>query len=247
MNSISHNRAVLAGNPWGAVAPRVEVGTKEFKVPDPVTAQDSVELGPFPSLPPSPATSGLAQTGQTTGLALATPAGSGPLMLLLLGGHDSSKKDQAKTIAENLGLVHLQMGQLINQEIGSGSPLGKELDSALQSGEKSPARLLYDLVAQRVEQPDVQEKGFILDAYPEDLRHHQAESLLQELEGLKLIQLAPESGNCPSCIPFIEEARRKGAYYQVDDEEDRQDTADVLEALVDNIQSSPLRWIPVQE
>jgi len=62
-----------------------------------------------------------------------------------------------------------------------------------------------------------------------------------------LIELAPQSGNCPNCIPLIEVARRKGAYYQVDDEADQQDTADVLEALVENIQSSPMRWVPIED
>ena len=138
------------------------------------------------------------------------------------------------------------MGELIKEEVSAGSELGVNLKHALDSGDQSPALLLYDLVSNRVSRPDVQQHGFILDAYPEDLKNHKASSLLEELEGLRLIQLSPADQNCTDCIPVLEQARQRGAYYQVDDEDNQQDTADVLEALVDNFHSAPVRMLAVE-
>ncbi|MBT9585188.1 nucleoside monophosphate kinase [bacterium] len=246
MNSISSHiaaRPVCQGNPWGAVAPRAQVDEKEFKlVPD--TVQVSKPASSASARPETPAH--WDRMGEQSALAAAAASTAAPMMVLLLGSHDSSKKGQAETIAKNLGLVHLHMGDLIKQEVGAGSELGVNLKKALDGGDDSPALLLYDLVAKRVSQSDVQEHGFILDAYPEDLKHHKAETLLQELEGLRLIELSSADEDCSPFNPVVEMARQRGSYYQVDDEDNQQDTADVLEALVDNFHSTPVRMLAVE-
>ncbi|MCW5870115.1 MAG: nucleoside monophosphate kinase [Candidatus Eremiobacteraeota bacterium] len=236
---------MCTGNPWGAVAPRAHVGDSEYKL-----VPDSVQLNsaPTPAQPAQARPSGypnMESLSKQTGIAIAAAANPSPLMVVLLGTHDSSKKDQAETIAHNLGLVHLNMGDMIKQEVSSGSELGVNLQKALDGGDQSPALLLYDLVAKRVEQPDVQERGMVLDAYPEDFKHHKAEALLEELEGLRLIELSTPEQKCADCTPVVQAARQRGAYFQVDDEKDRQDTADVLEALVDNFHSAPVRMLAV--
>lgn len=247
MNSISSNLSVkkpmCTGNPWGAVAPRAHVGENEYKL-----VPDSVQITPGQPVQVQPAasSSNLESLSKQSGIAPALAGASAPpLMVLLLGDHESSKKDQAETIAQNLGLVHLHMGDMIKQEVSSGSELGVNLKKALDSGNESPALLLYDLVAKRVEQKDVQEHGMVLDAYPEDFQHHQAEALLEELEGLRLIELSKPEQKCTDCSPVVQAARQRGAYFQVDDEKDRQDTADVLEALVDNFHSAPVRMLAI--
>ena len=189
MNSISPNLSVKkpmsSGNPWGAVAPRAHVGETEYKL-----VPDSVQITPGQPVQVQPAAGGsnVESLSKQSGIAPALAAASSPpLMVVLLGDQESSKKDQAETIAQNLGLVHLHMGDMIKQEVNSGSELGLNLKRALDSGDESPALLLYDLVARRVEQKDVQERGMVLDAYPEDFQHHKAESLLEELEGLQVV------------------------------------------------------------
>ena len=247
MNPITSNtatRPICQGNPWGAVAPRARVDKQEFKLVPSDSVHVSKPAAASPSRPGTPAQ--LEVVGRQSAVAAAAAAVPSPMMVLLLGSHDSSKKDQAETIANNLGLVHVHMGDLIKQEVHSGSELGVKLQKALDSGDQSPALLLYDLVAHRVSQPDVQQHGFILDAYPEDLKHHKAETLLQELEGLRLIELSSSQQDCPDCIPVVEAARQRGAYFQVDDEDNEQDTADVLEALVDNFNSAPVQMLAVE-
>lgn len=231
-------------SPWGAVAPRAQVGNAEYKlVPD--SFQATPAQAPVAETPDTGTPLNHLENMGLQSAAYAAGATSGmPMMVVLLGSHSSTKENQARTLAENLGLVHINMGDLIKEEVSSGSDLGVQLQQALNDGEKSPAVLLYDLVARRVRCDDVQEKGFILDAYHEDLKGHQAESLLSELEGLRLISLSGAE-NCPNCIPVIEAARERGSFFEVDDEADQQDTADVLEALVDNFQSAPLRLLAI--
>lgn len=238
------------GNPWGAVAPRAHMGNEEYKL-----VPDSFQLSPNEKTTPvcspqrssaEPPMASLEALGRSTALMAAGSASPvAPMMVLLLGSDSSSKENQAKKLAESLGLVHINMGDLIKEEVASGSDLGRAIECSLEDGQRSPAVLLYELVADRVRQDDIKERGFVLDAYPEDLKDHKAEDLLKELDGLRLIQLA-DGDNCPGCIPLLEAAQKRGAYYEVDDEDDEQDTADVLEALVDNFQSSPIRMMPVE-
>lgn len=237
-------RPICTGSPWGAVAPRAHLGDSEYKL-----VPDSVQISPAPAQPvaarPSSGFPSMESLSKQTGINAAAAATSSPLMVVLLGTHESSKKDQAETIANNLGLVHLNMGEMIRNEVSSGSELGVNLKKALDGGNDSPALLLYDLVAKRVAQPDVQEHGMVMDAYPEDFKHHKAEALLEELEGLRLIELSNPEEKCVDCTPVVKAARQRGAYFQVDDEKDQQDTADVLEALVDNFHSAPVRLLAV--
>lgn len=241
--SIAQTRMLHTASPWGAVAPRAQVGGDEFKlVPD--TFQSSPVAAPSaaPAAAPGPDLSVFGRSGLESATLAAAASVNSPLMVVLLGSHSSSKEEQARQLAENLGVVHLNMGDMIQSEVAAGTDLGAQLQQALNDGEKSPALLLYDLVANRVRQEDCMEKGFVLDAYHEDFKGHKAENLLTELEGLRLISLASPD-NCPGCIPVIEVARERGAFFEVDDEPDAQDTADVLEALVDNFQSAPLRLV----
>lgn len=248
MNSITSSlrQPICTGSPWGAVAPRAHVGEAEYKlVPDTVQINPApVQAQPAPSKPSSGFPS-MESLSKQTGIQVAAAASASPLMVVLLGTHQSSKKDQAETIANNLGLVHLNMGEMIREEVSSGSELGVNLKKALDGGNDSPALLLYDLVAKRVAQPDVQEHGMVMDAYPEDFKHHKAETLLEELAGLRLIELSAPEEKCSDCTPVVQAARQRGAYFQVDDEKDRQDTADVLEALVDNFHSAPVRMLSI--
>lgn len=255
MSTISINQPphrLATGNPWGAVAPRAHLGNEEYKlVPDSVQINSQQTSAPAAAKQTAAAgklsTPSLQALGQQTAQAVASAAHANPMMLVLLGSHDSSKLNQAQKLAENLGLVHLHMGDLIKEEVASGSDLGKAISCSLEDGNASPAVLLYELVADRVKQDDCREHGFILDAYPEDFKDHKAEDLLKELSGLRLIQLEGSTQNCPDCIPLLDAAREKGAYFEIDDEEDEQDTADVLEALVDNFQSAPVQFLKIEE
>lgn len=243
-NTSPQTSQLRTASPWGAVAPRAQVGNAEYKlVPD--SFQASPVAAPAATTPDAGTpVRHLENMGLQTAAYAAGAASGMPMMVVLLGSHSSTKENQARTLAENLGLVHINMGDLIKEEVASGSDLGVQLQQALNDGEKSPAVLLYDLVARRVRCEDVQEKGFILDAYHEDFKGHQAENLLSELEGLRLISLSGAE-SCPNCIPVIEAAREKGSFFEVDDEADQQDTADVLEALVDNFQAAPLRLVAI--
>lgn len=236
-------------NPWAAVAPLAQLDSGEYKLmPDScelsAVAPESVAVEEAPAPEGAHHTPSLAAAAATS--AAAAVANSSPLMVVLLGSEASSKEGQAEKLASALGLVHLHMGALITEEIASGSALGQKLQDARENGNKSPAVLLHDLVSQRCSQEDVKQHGFVMDAYPQDLNGHKAEDLLKELDGLRLIQLVQSGGGCPATpLGVAESAKNKGVFFEVEDEADQQDTADVLEALVDNFHTAPVRMLAV--
>ncbi len=53
-------------------------------------------------------------------------------MLFVLGGPGAGKGTQCAILVEKYGFVHLSTGDLLRDEVKSGSALGKELDAVMK-------------------------------------------------------------------------------------------------------------------
>lgn len=76
------------------------------------------------------------------------------------------------------GLVHISAGDLLRAEVAAGTPAGKEAASYMDSGNLVPNSVVVEMVVNRLEQPDVQEHGWLLDGYPRS--GDQAEAIVQK-------------------------------------------------------------------
>jgi adenylate kinase len=85
--------------------------------------------------------------------------------LVLLGPPGSGKGTQGAMIASQYGIPKLSTGELLRAEVASQSPLGQNVAHLLDAGELVPDKLVFDVLAARIHQPDC-EKGVILDGYP---------------------------------------------------------------------------------
>ncbi len=94
--------------------------------------------------------------------------------IILLGPPGAGKGTQAKTLAKKLEVAHISTGDILRQNVASGTELGIQAKDFMNKGLLVPDELVTKMVGSRIEEPDTK-KGFILDGYPRNLK--QAESL----------------------------------------------------------------------
>jgi adenylate kinase len=87
------------------------------------------------------------------------------LVLLLFGPPGSGKGTQSGRIANWLGIPAISTGDMLREEIKSGTPLGKAAQSIMANGGLVGDDLVNRMLAQRVSSPD-SAHGFLLDGYP---------------------------------------------------------------------------------
>lgn len=97
-------------------------------------------------------------------------------VIILLGPPGSGKGTQAKKLTVDLGIPHISTGDIIRDNIKSGTTLGKKFQEYTNAGKLVPDTLIYEILFDRLQQPDSQ-KGYILDGMPRTIP--QAETLEQ--------------------------------------------------------------------
>lgn len=105
-----------------------------------------------------------------------TSPGPGAGRIVLMGPPGAGKGTQARRLARECGLVWLSSGELLRAAIAEGSPLGRRVKDAVESGELVPdgeiGRVVLgwlDGLRRRVEDP-----RFVLDGFPRSLSQAQA-------------------------------------------------------------------------
>lgn len=96
---------------------------------------------------------GVSKTGQVVG------------PIILLGAPGAGKGTQAKLIAAAYGIPQISTGDLFRANVAMSTELGLKVKAILGSGQLVPDEVVNDMVADRLQKPDVT-LGFILDGYP---------------------------------------------------------------------------------
>ena len=89
-----------------------------------------------------------------------------PRRLVLLGPPGAGKTTQARRLAARLGVVYLDAGSLLRQEVPAAGRLGTAL--APEQGEVAPDQLVAELVPSRLGEA-TEGGGYVLDGFPHDL------------------------------------------------------------------------------
>lgn len=93
----------------------------------------------------------------------------------------AGKGTQAKLVSEQYNIPHISTGDLLRQEIATGSELGKKIQERIDKGNLVSDEIITSLLKKRITEEDCQ-NGYILDGYPRTIS--QAEiyhNLLKEL------------------------------------------------------------------
>ena len=85
--------------------------------------------------------------------------------IILIAPPGAGKGTAAKELVEKLNMVHISVGDLLREEVKSGSELGKSLSIKMQTGKLVEDELIFEIMRKRFSEPDTK-NGIILDGFP---------------------------------------------------------------------------------
>lgn len=86
-----------------------------------------------------------------------------------MGGPGSGKGTQCDKIVATYGFTHLSTGDLLRDEVSSGSERGKNLTEIMKRGELVPLDTVLTLLKEAMLKKASTSKGFLIDGYPREL------------------------------------------------------------------------------
>ncbi|KAL7307360.1 hypothetical protein TKK_0000548 [Trichogramma kaykai] len=90
----------------------------------------------------------------------------------IIGGPGCGKGTQCDRIVKKYGFVHLSSGDLLREEVASGSPRGAELQELMSKGLFVPTDVVLSLIKERIDKAKAEDpccKGVLIDGYPREL------------------------------------------------------------------------------
>ncbi|XP_048587761.1 adenylate kinase isoenzyme 5 isoform X3 [Nematostella vectensis] len=89
-------------------------------------------------------------------------------VIFVIGGPGSGKGTQCARIVEKFGYTHFSTGDLLREEVNSGSERGKNIVAMMEKGELVPNGIILELLRlAMVKQPNT--TGFLIDGFPREL------------------------------------------------------------------------------
>ena len=89
-----------------------------------------------------------------------------PRRIIVMGGPASGKGSQCDIIKDRFGLVHLSTGDMLRSAVADRTELGLLAKEYMDAGRLVPDDVMVKLVRDRINQPDCQERGYLLDGFP---------------------------------------------------------------------------------
>jgi adenylate kinase len=86
--------------------------------------------------------------------------------IIIAGAPAAGKGTQCEIIKRELGVVHLSTGDMLRAAVNEQSELGMKAKSYIDEGKLVPDDLIINVVVERLQMPDCQSKGWLLDGFP---------------------------------------------------------------------------------
>jgi adenylate kinase len=86
--------------------------------------------------------------------------------IIIAGPPAGGKGSQCERIVAAFGVVHISTGDLLRAEVKAQTENGKKADECMKAGQLVPDDLIISMVRDRLNQPDVRERGWLLDGFP---------------------------------------------------------------------------------
>lgn len=87
-------------------------------------------------------------------------------VIFIVGGPGSGKGTQCEKIAKEFGYTHLSSGDLLREEVKSGSERGQQLNEMMQKGILVPNDIVLAMIRDAIIRRLDSSKGFLIDGYP---------------------------------------------------------------------------------
>lgn len=86
--------------------------------------------------------------------------------IILLGPPGAGKGTLAGAIKKQCGVAHISTGDMLREEMKSGSELGTQVKKYVESGALVPDAVVIQLIEKRLAKQDGADKGYMLDGFP---------------------------------------------------------------------------------
>jgi adenylate kinase len=83
--------------------------------------------------------------------------------IVIFGIQGSGKGTQAKLLSESLGYQHVNIGDLLRDQVSRGTELGNEVKAVIARGELVEDELIFRLIANAIQ---ANAKGIVFDGFP---------------------------------------------------------------------------------
>ncbi|XP_033212666.1 adenylate kinase isoenzyme 1-like [Belonocnema kinseyi] len=90
------------------------------------------------------------------------------LIIFFIGGPGSGKGTQSQKISEKYGLFHIAVGDLLREEISTGSGRGFTMAKFMNEGDLVPTVLVLDLIKEKIFLNIENTNGFVIDGFPRE-------------------------------------------------------------------------------
>jgi len=107
------------------------------------------------------------------------------LNLVFIGKQGVGKGTYAQGLTEEFKIPQISTGDLLREEIKSGSELGKKLEEIINKGELVSDEIVSEMLEKRLEKEDAK-NGFILDGFPRTQKQAEVLDALMEKLGKKI-------------------------------------------------------------
>ncbi len=97
-----------------------------------------------------------------------------PPKIILYGIPGSGKDTHGNELSQLLGIPHFSIGQILRDEIASGSEIGQYIKEFHDTGTLVPGTTTTEILLKRLQTSELQRSGYIINGYPrteEDFRY----------------------------------------------------------------------------
>ena len=108
-------------------------------------------------------------------------------LFLIIGAPGSGKTTDASIIAEkNENIVHYSTGDMLREEVASGSELGQTIESFISKGALVPLNIIIDTIISAIKNSPVD--NILIDGYPRSVEQMvELDALLEHEEDIELV------------------------------------------------------------
>ena len=86
--------------------------------------------------------------------------------LIVLGKQGAGKGTQCERISHHYAIPHISTGDMLRAAVKAGTPLGLQVQAAMDAGELISDDIILDMVAERLTEDDTRSRGFVFDGFP---------------------------------------------------------------------------------